>query len=141
MAGKWDPEIVDTPEDGCHKAGTTKCHCFGYTFIELYRQHVGETIANRNCAKKGCGEAATGGAHLDFGNGLVLILPMCSSCNTPRATDCFEISRSTHPKALRLYCCCFNTRNANCCCNECMGVNCNTCKCRTSGEWMCTCSE
>ena len=139
---KWARSLLDTPETMCNKIGSGRCHCFSDTFITLYRRYLKVSDDQElQCAKWQCTEKATDGAHLRFGKN-VFILPLCSGCNKSGADDCFKITRSRYPKALKLYCCCFNTGSKVCChCDECTRVNCNTCRCRTREDGRCTCQR
>lgn len=132
---KWDHKLQDTPKIACNVVGSGRCHCFGDNFITLYKRYV--PLRDYQCAKSGCTKEATTGAHLGFGRDVV-ILPLCSDCNKPGASDCFKIARSRYPKALKLHCCCFNI-GQKCHCDKCTGEGCNTCRCRTTKNGGCTC--
>ena len=62
----WRYSLQNTPQNAYNKLGSGKCHCFGDTFITLYKHYVC-IAADRElqCAKRGCTNMATDGAQ-DF---------------------------------------------------------------------------
>ena len=145
MAGKrplekWDHELLDTQEILCNVVGSGSCHCFPGSFIARYRRCLNiPDDRELQCAKNGCTDPATDGAHLRFGE-VVVILPLCHSCNTPGADNCFRITRSRYPQMLKLYCCCFNIPSRyRCYCPDCTHEGCRTCRCWTRNDGRCQC--
>ena len=123
--------------------GSSMCHCFSSSFIELYRRFITD-INSEMCfvleGRRPCGNQSEGGAHV-ISTQTVMILPACANHNKPNSDEKYYV-RDEYCRGefgLVLQCCCYNTRGLDCRCKDCKARE-QVCACQPKERVKCNCT-